>query len=162
MAKKSNPRKHTSQTPRTPQRQTEAFQPQMRDRHFRSLRHEVFRRLMPGVLGQNHNNLFDSHRFDLREVEDLRHAQKGNFHKGRYLHLNGTPARYGYQQVSLYSRLRRMREVLQLRFFEPGTTLVCRRRQARKRVLFALQKTGRQGLGNRRARWSASSYIHCK
>lgn len=160
MAKKSNPRKHTSQTLPTPQRQTEAFQPQMRDR-YRSLRHEVFRRLMPGVLGQN-QNFFDSHRFDLREVEDLRHAQKGNLHKGRYLRIDGAPARYGYQQVPLYSRLWRMREVLQLRFFEPGQTVVCYRRKTRRRVLFALQKVGRQGIGNRRAHWSAASYIRCK
>ena len=156
MAKKSL--RKASQTSPTPRRETDAYQPRMRDRLLRSLQARILPRL--GVPGLNHDS--NPHRFDLREVEDLRHAQKGNFHKGRYLHLSGTPARYGYQQVSLYSRLRRMREVLQLRFFEPGTTLVCRRRQARKRVLFALQKTGRQGLGNRRAHWSAASYIRCK
>ena len=160
MSKKFNLKKRTSQAPLTPRRETEAFRPRMRDRLLRSLRREVFQRLAPGVPGLNHN--FNPHRFDLREVEDLRHAQKGDFHKGRYLRLNGTTSGYGYQPIPVYSRLRRMREVLQLRFFEPRQTVVCRRRQARRRVLFALQKTGRRGVGNRIANWSAASYIRCK
>lgn len=156
MAKKSL--RKASQTSPTPRRETDAYQPRMRDRLLRSLQARILPRL--GVPGLNYDS--NPHRFDLREVEDLRHAQKGNLHKRRYLHFDGRTAGYGYQQIQVYSRLRRLSSSLQLRFFSPESTLVCHRRQARRRVLHALQKTGRNGRGNRRARWTAASHIRCK
>lgn len=140
----------------TPQRETEAFRPQMRDR-LRSLRARTLTR--PGVL--DIKNLF-VRKPDLREVEDLRHDKARPVQQRRYMRVDGTPARFGYAQVQIHSRLRRLRESLQLHFHDPRKTVVCVRRQARRRVLFALQKTGKNGRGNRRARWSASSRIRCK
>lgn len=40
--------------------------------------------------------------------------------------------------------------------------LVCQSRANRREVLFALQRTGRNGNGNRKAVWSALSYVSCK
>ena len=51
---------------------------------------------------------------------------------------------------------------LRREFYDPSKTLVCQRRQARKRVLHALRKTGKNGRRNRRARWSAASFISCR
>ena len=69
MAKKSRQahKRSTSQTSPAPRRETEAFQPQMRDRH-------LLRSLAPvrrGVLDVLDNMI---RRPILREVEDLRHA----------------------------------------------------------------------------------------
>lgn len=47
------------------------------------------------------------------------------------------------------------------RFETPRAVPVCLRRSNRRRVLFALRKTGR-GSSNRRARWTAKSFIRCK
>ena len=52
------------------------------------------------------------------------------------------------------------------RFQSPQTTPVCRRREIRKRVLFALKKIGKGRSGRRRfirpARWTGKSFIRCK
>lgn len=140
----------------TPQRETDAYQPQMRER-LRSLRARTLTR--PGVL--DIKNLF-VRKPDLREVEDLRHGKTRHVQSRRYMRVDGIPAGYGYKQVQIFSRLRGMREFLRLSFRNPGKTVVCVRREARRRVLFALQKTGKNGRGNRRARWSAASRIRCR
>ena len=150
-SKKSN----TIRNP-TPQRETEAFRPQMRDR-LRSLRARTLTR--PGVL--DIKNLF-VRKPDLREVEDLRHDKSRPVQPRRYMRVDGNPAGYGYKQVQVLSRLRRLRESLRLSFQYPRKTVVCVRRATRRRVLFALQKTGKNGRGNRSARWSAASRIQCK
>lgn len=140
----------------TPQRETDAYQPQMRDR-LRSLRPGILAR--PGVLDFMKTII---RKPDLREVEDLRHDKSRPVQPRRYMRVDGNPAGYGYKQVQVLSRLRRLRESLRLSFQHPDQTVVCVRRRARRRVLFALQKTGKAGRGNRRARWSASSRIQCR
>lgn len=100
-------------------------------------------------------------RMYLREVEDLRTLPRAHkIHQGRYLHLNGTPARPQYLHVQ--SRMPWVRQQVRSYFPAPKKTLVCIRRQTRKRVLFALQKAGRGGGRQRPARWTAKSYIRCK
>lgn len=97
----------------------------------------------------------------LREVEDLRTLPRTpKVHQGRYLHINGTPARPRYLHVQ--SRMPWVREQVRPYFPLPKKTLVCIRRQTRKRVLFALQKAGRGGGSQKPARWTAKSYIRCK
>lgn len=97
----------------------------------------------------------------LREVEDLRTLPRAHqIHKERYLHINGTPARPRYLHVQ--SRMPWVREQVRPHFPIPEKTVVCIRRKTRRRVLFALSKTGRGGGRQRPARWTAKSYIRCK
>ena len=72
---------------------------------------------------------------------------------GRARIIYGTPRQNPVR--TLPAQLRR-------EFLHPKQTLVCQRRQARRRVLHALRKTGKNGRGNRRARWSAASYVACR
>lgn len=96
----------------------------------------------------------------LREVEDRRTLPKA-FKEGRYLHINGTPARIRY--LPLHNRVPWLQSRMRPRFLLPEKTVVCVRRENRRRSLFALQKIGRgRGGGQKRPRWTASSYIHCK
>ena len=156
MAKKR--RRPTSQTSPAPRRETEAFRPQMRDRH-------LLRSLAPrrrGVLDSVLDNMI--RRPILREVEDLRHApaRTRKVQPQGYKRDNGTHAGYGY--VPVRPRMPELPARLRLSFHVPKKTVVCIRRQARRRVLFALQALGR-GRGQkkpRRARWTAKSFIQCR
>lgn len=96
---------------------------------------------------------------DLRIVEDRRTIPRP-FRKGRHLCIDGTPARPRYLPVQ--SRVPWLRESMRLRFSLPEKTLVCVRRKARRRVLFALRKTGKGGGKQRPPRWTTQSYIRCK
>lgn len=123
-------------------------------------------RRMPGVLGRD---VFTSRRsflHDLRVIEDLRHAEprpnSSKIQSQRYHRDDGTVA--GYGPVHVRSRMLPVRAQVRLSFHQPERTLVCVRRQTRRRVLHALQKIGR-GRGTKkpkRARWTAKSYIRCK
>ena len=123
-------------------------------------------RRMPGVLGRD---VFTSRRsflHDLRAIEDLRHAgprpNSSKIQSQRYHRDDGTVA--GYGPVHVRSRMLPVRAQVRLSFHQPERTLVCVRRQTRRRVLHALQKIGR-GRGAqkpKRARWTAKSYIRCK
>lgn len=123
-------------------------------------------RRMPGVLGSNVFAPRRSFLRDLRAIEDLRHVEpKPNSAKiqaQRYKFDDGTPAGYGY--VPVRTRVLPMRAQMRVSFHQPEKTVVCHRRQARRRVLHALQKIGR-GRGARkpkRAKWTTKSYIRCK
>ena len=153
-------RKHRK-TPSTPSPQKTVHRPdrqhQMRDRiPVARMRRDTPRRF--GVLVRD---FFQTAKPDLREVEDLRripHEHK----QGRYLHFDGTPARTGYKPVQ--NKMFGLYQGMHLGFLQPQRTLVCIRRKARRRVLFALQKVGR-GRGAqrpRRARWTSKSYIRCR
>lgn len=123
-------------------------------------------RRMPGVLGRD---VFTSRRSflsDLRAIEDLRRAEprpnSSKIQSQRYHRDDGTVA--GYGPVHVRSRMLPVRTQVRLSFYQPQRTLVCVRRQTRRRVLHALQKIGR-GRGAKkpkRARWTTKSYIRCK
>lgn len=123
-------------------------------------------RRMPGVLGRD---VFTSRRsflHDLRAIEDLRHAEprpnSSKIQSQRYHRDDGTLA--GFGPVHVRSRMLPVRAQVRLSFHRPERTVVCIRRQTRRRVLHALQKIGR-GRGAKkpkRARWTAKSYIRCK
>lgn len=124
---------------------------EMRERLMRSLRRQ------PGVL----------HPLDFydRETEDLRRSRP-LAQPRQYKRVDGSPAPFGRKPVQNRRGMLWLRESMRLSFYDPRKTLVCRRRQARKRVLFALQKVGGKGGSKRnrpiKARWSAQSYIRCK
>ena len=124
-------------------------------------------RRMPGVLGRD---VFTSRRsflHDLRVIEDLRHHERPipNSTKVRqkeYRRDDGTLAGYGPALVR--ARMPSVSPRLRVAFYRPERVLVCQRRQARRRVLFALSQgrgTGRPKVW-RRARWTAKSYVSCK
>lgn len=48
------------------------------------------------------------------------------------------------------------------RFETPRRVPVCIRRETRRRVLFALRRSGKASARSRRAHWTAKSYIRCK
>lgn len=145
-----------------PQRETEAFQPQMRDAMLASLRRFPFE--PSGVLGFD-NIITRSNA--LREVEDLRYGKPHtrSLVERQYKCTDGTPAGYGRRFVPVQNRVYGLHESLRLQFHQPVKTVVCRRRQTRRRILFALSplhgKRG-SGLGRRRAKWTRSSYIQCR
>lgn len=133
--------------------------PQTRDQYF-SIAHAADLRAarLRGALDTLHKL---NQRSYLREIEDLRTLPRAHqIHKGRYLHINGTPARPRYLHVQ--SRMPWVREQVRPHFPIPEKTVVCIRRKTRRRVLFALSKTGRGGGRQRPARWTAKSYIRCK
>lgn len=109
-------------------------------------------RQLPGAL-QSLRGLY------AQEVEDLRRVP-APFKKDRYLRNDGTPARYGMLPVQ--GRMPHVREQLRPKFYQPKQTLVCLRRQTRRRVIFALQKAGKGGGRQKPAKWTAKSYIRCK
>lgn len=101
-----------------------------------------------------------------QEVEDLRRWQprprNARLPEQRQYRLDNAQRsewRYGLGREML-----RLQSPMRLQFLRPRTTLVCVRRQARRRVLFALsllRKKGRGG-GAKKARWSAQSFIQCR
>lgn len=139
---------------------SEPFRPQMRGA-LAPLRR------MPGVLGRD---VFTSRRSflnDLRAIEDLRHEEprpnSSKIHTQRYHRDDGTLARFGPRPVR--SRVLPVRQQVRVSFHQPERVVVCQRRQARRRVLFALQASGRGRKAPRpfrRARWTTKSYIRCK
>lgn len=97
-------------------------------------------RRMPGVLGRD---VFTSRRsflHDLRAIEDLRHAEprpnSSKIHSQRYHRDDGTLAGFGPRPVR--SRMLPMRIQMRVSFHQPERTVVCHRRQTRRRILFAL------------------------
>lgn len=157
------------------QRHIQAFDAQMRD-PLGSLRFENDKFFKPGVLDGFHKTIRNDNIFhNLREVEDLRHERRKEYRpdpryretfKRHYKLVDGTRANVTYKGVRVQPRLRRVFESLRLSFQDAKKTVVCIRRKARKRVLFALQKIGGRGTGKKRptrvARWTESSYIRCK
>lgn len=124
-------------------------------------------RRMPGVLGRD---VFTSRRSflsDLRVIEDLRHAEprpnSSKIHSQRYHRDDGTLAGFGPRPVR--SRMFPMRIQMRVSFHQPERTVVCHRRQTRRRILFALQAAGRGRKSPRvfrKAKWTTKSYIRCK
>lgn len=96
----------------------------------------------------------------LQEVEDLRRIPHEFRQKG-YLLRSGVPAPVRYDTISarVYGK---MFTSVHPYFQYPERTVVCIRRQERRRVLFSLQKTGKGGRRNRPPKWTAKSYIRCR
>lgn len=124
-------------------------------------------RRMPGVLGRD---VFTSRRsflHDLRAIEDLRHEEprsnSSKIHTQRYHRDDGTLA--GFGPCPVRSRVLPVRVQMRVSFHQPERTVVCHRRQTRRRILFALQAAGRGRKSPRvfrKARWTTKSYIRCK
>lgn len=124
-------------------------------------------RRMPGVLGSNVFAPRRSFLSDLRAIEDLRHDEprpnSSKIRTQRYHRDDGTLAGFGPRPVR--SRVLPMRVQMRVSFHQPERTVVCHRRQTRRRILFALQAAGRGRKSPRvfrKARWTTKSYIRCK
>lgn len=99
------------------------------------------------------------------QVEDLRREKRhieSNFATQTYRREDGSKASVVGREV----HTRRMRKQgmpsrLRFDFQDPERTLVCQRRKIRRAVVFAMRKAGKRGRGNRKARWTAKSYISC-
>lgn len=96
----------------------------------------------------------------LQQAEDLRRVPH-EFRQERYLLRSGQPARVRYETVQTNVR-GHLRTQVHPYFRQPERTAVCIRRKERRRVLFALQKTGKGGRRQRPPRWTEKSYIRCR
>lgn len=127
--------------------------------------------LSRGVLSFHHD---DPRRADQRvdglsHIEDLRRIpHEKNFRpiKERHFLVSGKSAEHGYNRWSAYVPVQSgvfwLPERVRDEFYNPRQTVVCIRRQTRRRVLFALRQIGRGSGAKRRARWSETSRIVCR
>lgn len=107
---------------------------------------------------------------ELSLAEDRRRiSHEKNLHATaeRHFLVNGAPAEHGYnRRPASVVRQRRMLwlpQPVRDEFHYPEKTVVCIRRQTRRRVLFALRQIGRgSGAKPRKARWSETSRIVCR
>lgn len=119
-----------------------------------------------GVFGNLFHNFNPTEFLHHVETEDLRRWQPRPRaarlpEQRQYRSLNGASAERRYL---VERQMLGLRQRMHLQFLQPRETLVCIRRQARRRVLFALsllRKKGRGG-GAKKARWSAQSFIQCR
>lgn len=102
------------------------------------------------------------------EIEDLRRNryERKEISRPTYRREDGGSALVTAQQVRNPKLLRQgLPEQLRYVFHDPRGTIVCQRRQIRRRVIFALQLS-RKGKGSgsrfRPARWTEKSYIVCR
>lgn len=68
------------------------------------------------------------------------------------------------RQLPTTAQLRRERLSPQVRNqLQDGIhVLACEQRRTRKEVIFALRRVGKNGKGNRKAKWTSRSYLRCK
>lgn len=111
-----------------------------------------------------------------QRLEALRHLETEDLRRNRYevsqiasqayRRTDGRPAAIRWQPVR-QDRVRGGRVPVRMRtvFQDASHVLVCARRQARRRVIFALQLHGQGGARRRKnvkARWTDRSYIVCR
>lgn len=94
---------------------------------------------------------------DLRPVEDLRHDNPDQTFRTR----SGRPARTINRPQGEVQKSRLYTPVYTY-FQNPERVLVCIRREARKRVLFALQRAGKGKRVSRERHYTDKSYVRCK
>lgn len=95
----------------------------------------------------------------LQQAEDLRRVPR-EFRQIQYHLSDGRLAPVRHETIQ--PRMRWMPAQVHPYFQRPERTVVCIRRKERRRVLFALQKTGQGGRRNRPPKWTAKSYIRCR
>lgn len=96
---------------------------------------------------------------DFRPVEDLRHDTKEQDRGFRT--VRGRTARIKTRPQGEVHKTR-LHTPVHSYFLDPQRVLVCIRREARKRVLFALRRAGRGKRVSREHRFTDKSYIRCK
>lgn len=102
--------------------------------------------------------------FHRQQVEDLRRNRRENQEIARqvYRREDANVAPVDARELDTpYMRRKGMSPKVQYVFRDSRGTIVCVRRRARRAVLFAMRKTGKNSR-NRRAKWSDRSYIVCK
>lgn len=144
---------------------------QMRDR-LSVAREQLNEMLLSrGVLSFNNEHVQNPLRHDeLSLAEDRRrisHEKNLRSAAERHFLVNGAVAEHGFRRrKAAILRPRRMLwlpEPVRDEFYNPRQSVVCIRRQTRRRVLFALRQIGRgSGARPRKARWSETSRIVCR
>nr|CDL65917.1 unnamed protein product [uncultured bacterium] len=94
---------------------------------------------------------------DLKPVEDLRH----DYQDQTFRTVSGRPARKETRPQGEVPRAR-LHTPLHTYFRDPHRVLVCIRRDARRRVLFALRRIGKGRRVSPFHRFTEKSYIRCK
>lgn len=150
---------HKKRSPlhRPPPLTPEAFQ--TRDPLLRVARPAVVHRLA-GALDRDRiilRSLLHDPISDLRQAEDRRQLHR-HYQQRQYLRIDGTPARP--RMLPLQSGLRGLRSQMRFQFPVPKETLVCVRRQVRRRIIFAMQKAGRGG--QKKPSWTETSRVVCR
>lgn len=159
----SSPSPSPVHSPQTPEAS------QMRDR-LAVAREQLNEMLLSrGVLSfNNEQNPFRHDELSLAE-DRRRIPHEKNFQAvaQRHFLINGAVAEHGFNRRK--AEIPRPRRMLWLpqpvrdEFYKPRQTVVCIRRQTRRRVLFAMRKIGRgSGARPRKARWSETSRIVCR
>lgn len=142
---------------------------QMRDRLTVAREHLNEALVSRGVLSF-HNDINQLRHDELSLAEDRRrilHEKNLRAASQRHFLVNGAVAEHGYnrRQASVVSQRRMLwlPQPVRDEFYKPRQTVVCIRRQTRRRVLFALRQIGRgSGAKPRKAKWSEASRIVCR
>lgn len=105
-------------------------------------------------------------RQDLLKVynQEVIHNEQVRTHKRRPAAGQSVPQPAPRRQLPTPAELRRQRMSPQVRHeLQDGIrALACEQRRVRKEVVFALRRAGKNGKGNRKARWTEKSYLRCK
>lgn len=95
------------------------------------------------------------------QTEDLRHERQ-DLQRRTYLRSDGRPANVERDNIRQSPVRNQMPPQMRDVFSDSRSTLVCQRRRTRREVIFALQRAGKGGKRNRRARWTEKSEIVCR
>lgn len=133
---------------------------QAQPQNFPDARHEVaaraFKALRSAEITRFRQNLLQV--FNEAQYEQVRTYQRRPS-PGKSIQ-NSTPRR----QLPTLVELRRQGLPSQVRNqLQDGIrTLACESRRTRKEVIFALRRAGKNGRGNKKAKWTSRSYLRCK
>uniref|UniRef100_A0AAU8B6W5 Uncharacterized protein n=1 Tax=Dulem virus 91 TaxID=3145802 RepID=A0AAU8B6W5_9VIRU len=100
-----------------------------------------------------------------QEIEDLRRNRRENQDIARKTYRRrdaGTAHVIGREVRTPEMQKQNMPSRLRYEFQDSQGTIVCQRRRTRRSIIFALQRAGRGGRRNKKARWSDQSYIVCR
>lgn len=99
------------------------------------------------------------------EIEDLRRNRRERQDIARQTYRRndaGVAHVVGREIRTPQMRQQNMPSRLRYEFQDSRGTIVCERRRARRSVIFAMQRAGKGGRKNRKARWSEKSYLVCR
>lgn len=99
------------------------------------------------------------------EIEDLRRNRRERQDIARQTYRRsdaGVAHVVGREIRTPQMRQQNMPARLRYEFQDSRGTIVCERRRTRRSVIFAMQRAGKGGRKNRKARWTEKSYLVCR
>lgn len=99
------------------------------------------------------------------EIEDLRRNRRERQDIARQTYRRrdaGVAHVVGREIRTPKMREQNMPSRMRYEFQDSRGTIVCERRRARRSVIFAMQRAGKGGRRNRKARWTEKSYLVCR